>query len=280
MIKDLKKFFFNSENSTYVIAEVGINHGGNVNLAKKIIKSASKTGANAVKFQTYITEKRVPKDSKIFNILKRCELRKEDFKILKDFSDSVSMDFFSTPFDNESADYLDSIGVKIFKIASFDTVNIPLLKKVGSFKKTIIMSTGMTNESELDNAYNLLKKETDKIVLLHCVSSYPLDERYANLNVINTLRNKYDCLIGYSDHTNDIKIPLYAVAAGAQVIEKHYKISNEMDCVDSSVSITEDQMKKMVNEIRHLEKAFGNGKLGISDAEKGTLIFRRKIKDS
>lgn len=280
MIKDLKKFGFNSENSTYVIAEVGINHGGNVNLAKKIIKSASKTGANAVKFQTYITEKRVPKDSKIFNILKRCELRKEDFKILKDFSDSVSMDFFSTPFDNESADYLDSIGVKIFKIASFDTVNIPLLKKVGSFKKTIIMSTGMTNESELDNAYNLLKKETDKIVLLHCVSSYPLDERYANLNVINTLRNKYDCLIGYSDHTNDIKIPLYAVAAGAQVIEKHYKISNEMDCVDSSVSITEDQMKKMVNEIRHLEKAFGNGKLGISDAEKGTLIFRRKIKDS
>ena len=130
-MKTLKNFGFNTSNPTYIIAEIGINHGGDLSLAKKLIISAAKTGADAVKFQTYTTELRAPKgNKKIFNILKKCELPMKNFEILKNFSETIGIDFFSTPFDNESADFLNSIGVNIFKIASFDTANIPLLKKL------------------------------------------------------------------------------------------------------------------------------------------------------
>ena len=274
-MKNLKDFGFNTENKTYIIAEIGINHGGDISLAKKMIDSVARTGADAVKFQTYVTEKRVPKDSPIFDILKKCELPFDAFEELQTYSKSLNIDFFSTPFDSDSVDFLNSIGCDIYKIASFDIVNKELLKKVASLKKPVIMSTGMSSLKEINTAYNILTQKTDKIALLHCISSYPTEENDANLLAISHLKESFNCVIGHSDHTNDIKVPLLAVAAGAQVIEKHFKIDDNMDCVDAPVSISESQLKELVSGIREIEKIFGDGFMGITSAEKEIVPFRR-----
>lgn len=275
MLKKLSDFGLNTDNKVYVIAEIGLNHGGNIEVAKKLIDSASKTGVDAVKFQTYITEKRVRNDSPIYNILKQCELPFEAFKELKNYAEKYGIEFFSTPFDEESVDYLESIGCSIFKVASFDVVNLKMLKKVADKKKTVILSVGMSTMDEIHEAYEILHMATNKIALLHCISAYPTNEEAANLAAIFTLKEKFDCIIGQSDHTNGILVPLYAVAAGAQIIEKHYKINDSFECVDSPVSITEEQMKKLVNEIRRIERIFGVGEFGVREAEKGLTSFRR-----
>ena len=274
-VKDLRSYGFNTTNQTYIIAEVGINHGGDMNVAKKLIESIARTGADAVKFQTYLTEKRVHRDSPIFDILKKCELPFEAFLELKNYAKEFNLDFFSTPFDNESVDFLQSINCDLYKIASFDTVNKKLLKKVADTQKPIIMSTGMSSMTEINIAYDILKTKTSNIAILHCISSYPTNEDDANLSVIYKLKESFDCIIGQSDHTNDIVVPLYAVAAGAQILEKHYKIDDKMDCIDASVSITEKQLRDMVNEVRKIEKILGNGSLGVRKAEKEIVPFRR-----
>ncbi len=275
-MKNLKSYGFNTKNKTYVIAEIGINHGGDVNLAKKLIESASKTGVDAVKFQTYITEKRAPKDSPIFGILKKCEFNFEIFSELKTFSEDCGVQFFSTPFDNESIDFLESINVDLYKIASFDIVNHKLLKRLSLINKPIIMSVGMSNISEIEEAYNIISDNNDKIALLHCVSSYPTLEKDSSLGSIFSLKEKFDCVIGQSDHTNDIEVPLFAVCSGAQIIEKHYMIDKKMDCVDAPVSITESQMSNLIKQIRRVENIFGDPTLKTRDCEKGSLIFRRQ----
>ena len=274
-MKDLKNYGLKTNNKVYVVAEAGINHGGNLKIAEKLIESVSKSGADAVKFQTYITEKRAPKDSPIFGILKKCELPFKAFSRLKSFAEEYGLDFFSTPFDEESVDALESINCSIYKIASFGVVNLKLLKKIADTRKTIIMSVGMSNLTEIEEAYKILKNKTDKIAILHCISAYPTQEKDADLSAIYTLKERFDCVIGQSDHTNDIIVPLYAVAAGAQIIEKHYKIDKDMSCVDAAVSITEEQMKDLIKEIRRLEEILGNGEIGIREAEKPCVIFRR-----
>ena len=276
---NLKEHTFNSENKTYVIAEIGINHGGNIEVAKNLIESASKTGCDAVKFQTYLTEKRAPKgNQEVFDILKKCELPFEDFLQLKKISDNLGIEFFSTPFDTESLDYLDSIDVNVFKIASFDVVNLEFLRQIAKKGKPIIMSVGMANFEEIKIAHDLLNGEDSSLALLHCISSYPTQESEANLSAMKILQKEFsDCAIGQSDHTDDIKVPLYAVAMGAKIIEKHYKIVSNMDCVDSPVSITQDQMTKMLNEIRNLEEIMGEEEIKISKAQESATIFRRPV---
>jgi len=274
--KQLRNYGFSTDNNTYIIAELGINHGGDVDLAKKLIDSSANTGVDAVKFQTYITEKRAPKgNSDIFNILNKCELPFDAFKELKDYSQQYDIDFISTPFDNESIDFLDSIGCSKFKIASFDVVNHQLLAHLSKTKKPVILSVGMSNEEEIKQALQILKKGTEKISLLHCISAYPCEEDDMNLSAIFKLQELFNNAIGLSDHTNTTLTSLYAVAAGAQIIEKHYKIDDNMDCIDAPVSITEVQMKKMVNEIRRIESIFGNAELGVRTVEKPTTVFRR-----
>ena len=275
-MKNLKSHGFNTDNNTYIIAEIGINHGGDLDLAKKLIESAARTGADAVTFQTYLTEKRVPKDSPIFDILKKCELPFESFLELKLYSEKFNVDFFSTPFDSESVDYLESIDVKLYKIASFDIVNTKLLKKIAKTNKPIILSVGMSNLDEINEAYNIIKSFNEKLALLHCVSSYPTVEKDSNLSVISRLKESFDCIIGHSDHTNGIQVPLYAACCGAQILEKHFRIDENMDCVDAPVSITEMQMKKLVDETRRIEKIMGSTELETRECEKGALIFRRK----
>lgn len=274
-IKKLKEYGFNTENRTYVIAEIGINHGGNVGVAKKLIDSAAKTGCDAVKFQTYITEKRVPQDSPIFDILKKCELPLSAFGELKEHASQCNLCFFSTPFDEESLTCLQEIGCDLYKVASFDVVNHKFLSLIAQTEKPVILSVGMANIDEIKSAYRILQNGTEKIALLHCVSAYPTQGQDANLAAIYELQDKFDCVIGQSDHTNDIQVPLYAVAAGAQIIEKHYKIDETMDCVDGPVSITQKYMTEMVREIRRIECIFGDRKVGMSRAQEGTKQFRR-----
>jgi len=276
VIKKLKDFGFNTDNRTYIIAEIGINHRGDINIAKQLIDSAVRSGVDAVKFQTYITEQRAPKgNDEVFKILKDLELPFEAFKELKEYTKQYDVDFFSTPFDKESVDYLESIGMDLYKIASFDIVNHQLLREVAKTGKPVIMSVGMSNLNEIEEAYNILKNGTNNIAILHCISSYPTIEKDSNLSNIYKIQKQYDCIIGQSDHTNDIKVPIYAAAAGAQILEKHFKIDDDFECVDAPVSITEIQMKKMVEEVRDLEKIFGNEDFGLREAEKGAGIFRR-----
>ena len=277
VIKRLREYGFNTDNRTYVIAEIGINHRGDVNVAKELIDSAVRSGVDAVKFQTYITENRVPDDkTEIFEILKELELPFEAFNELKEYSMQNGVDFFSTPFDRQSVEYLESIGVNLYKIASFDVTNLRLLSDVAKTGKPIVLSVGMSNLDEIREAYKVLNSGTDNIAILHCISSYPTIEQDANLSNIYRLQKEFKCVIGHSDHTNDIDVPLYAVAAGAQIIEKHFKVDDNFECIDSPVSITETQMKELVENIRRIESIFGNEEFGVRDAEKGIEPFRRK----
>ena len=275
-MKTLREIGIKSAYATHIIAEIGINHGGNIELAKKLIDSAHRAGVDSVKFQTYLTEKRTKPGSPIFDILKKCELSFDAFKELKDYSDKKGIIFFSTPFDNESIEYLETINCPFYKIASFDLVNKPFLEKIAKTTKPVILSVGMSNINEIETAVNILSKNTNKIALLHCISAYPTKEEDANLAAIHTLREKFgNHLIGHSDHTDGIKIPLYAVAAGAKIIEKHFKISADTDCVDATVSITEEQMKQLVKETRALEKIMGDGIPELTKAQKEIEQYRR-----
>ena len=279
-MKNLKEYGFNTDNETYVIAEIGINHGGDLNLAKRMIDSASKTGCDAVKFQTYLTEQRAPKgNQEVFDILKKCELPFSDFEILKNHSQNYGLDFFSTPFDRESVECLESIDVDLYKVASFDVVNKKLLRELAKTGKPIIMSVGMANLVEIREAHAVIKTTSNNLAILHCISAYPTEEKDANLGAIRILQDEFsDCVIGQSDHTSGIKVPLYAVALGAQIIEKHFKIDDEMNCIDAPVSISQEQMLNLVDEIRHLENIIGDQNLKITDVQNSATIFRRKTK--
>ena len=203
------------------------------------------------------------------------ELPFEAFKELKDYSKNCGVDFFSTPFDKESVEYLEKIETDLYKIASFDVVNHQLLKEVSKTGKPVIMSVGMSNLNEIEDAYNILKKGTNSIAILHCISSYPTPEENSNLSNMYEIQKRFNCIVGQSDHTNDIKVPIYAAAAGAQILEKHFKIDENFECIDSAVSITEVQMKELVNEIRTLEKIFGDENFELKEIERSVQVFRR-----
>jgi len=275
--KKLRNFGFESDNDTFVIAEIGINHGGSLEVAKRLIDSAARTGCDAVKFQTYITEKRVPAGHQsIFNVLKECELPPHAFKDLKQHALEAGLRFSSTPFDEESIEILESIGIEFYKVASFDVANEPLLKMLAETGKPVMMSVGMADLPEIVRAYEVLCQGNNGLGLLHCVSAYPTEEKDSYLGVIPRLQERFpSCIIGHSDHTDGIKVPLYAVAMGAQIVEKHFRISESMPCVDGPVSISESQMKKMVEEIRLLESMRRAETFGIREVERDTTVFRR-----
>ena len=220
-------------NKKFLIAEAGINHNGRLSQAFKLVDVAKKNGADAIKFQTYITEKRTKKNSPIFNILKKCELKYSEFEILKKYCDKKNILFFSTPFDRESVQFLNDLKVKLFKIASFDISNYQLINEIIKTKKPTIVSTGMANLREIKKIYKLYKRKKVEIAILHCISSYPNKEESSYLSNIDYLNKYFNCQIGLSDHTNDIKIAIYSYLLGSNIIEKHIKISANHKCVDS-----------------------------------------------
>ena len=274
----LAKLGIGRDKSTFIIAEAGINHNGDMNIAYCLIDEAKKAGASAIKFQTYITDKRVKKDNPVYGILKQCELTVVQQKRLKAYADKKGVIFFSTPFDEESVEGLQSLGVSLLKVASFDVVNHKLLKKIAAAGLPIIMSRGMATKKELDAAVSILKKARADFALLHCVSAYPTPKEEVNLGAIQTLLNMYDAPIGYSDHTLDIETPVYAVVHGARILEKHFTLDKKMKGPDQALSADPKEFARLVQKVREVEKMLGHGRLTMTNIEKGTKIFRRPSK--
>ena len=259
----------------FLIAEAGINHNGSLKKAFKLVDEAKKAGANAIKFQTYITEKRVKKTSPIYSILKKCELSFDEFSKIKKYADRKKIIFFSTPFDKESVQFLNKLKVKLFKIASFDISNFELVKEIIKTKKPTIISTGMASIIEIQDIIRMFKKQRIKYYLLHCVSSYPTKEEDSFLKNIIFLKEKFSIPIGLSDHTNDIKTSIISYCMGARIFEKHFMIKNDKECVDYPVSLDYEKFKKMKLEMENIEQIIGKVKFGIRKNEKNTKQFKR-----
>jgi len=260
----------------FIIAEIGINHNGNINIAKQLIDKAAWAGADAVKLQTYITEKRVAKDSPVFGILKQCELEFKQQEELFKYARDKKMTIFSTPFDDESVDFLASIGAPFYKIASFDIVNRKLLGKVAKQARPVIMSRGMADQEELDEAVGIMRRHACDIVILHCVSAYPVPSHTClNLETIRALKERYCCPVGFSDHTLGIEASKYAVASGARVVEKHFTLSRKNKGPDHALSTEPEEFKDMVKGIRIAAEMLGEAVWSPVPAEKDILQYRR-----
>jgi len=261
--------------NTFIIAEAGVNHNGDTNIAKKLVDVAVSAGVDAVKFQTWKTELLVSKDAPLadyqvdnthsdnnqYSMLKRLELSYDSFIELKQYCDNKNIIFMSTPDEEESALFLNNI-VEIFKIGSGELTNLPFLSLIASFNKPIILSTGMADLMEVEQAMNRLLEaglHKDKITLLHATTNYPAPYDEVNLSAMKTMVDKFGVKVGYSDHTDGIEISIAAVALGAKVIEKHFTLDRSMEGPDHQASIEPDELKLLVSSIRHVEKSIGNG---------------------
>ncbi|MDR7857540.1 N-acetylneuraminate synthase [Tissierella sp.] len=284
----------------FIIAEAGVNHNGSIELAKKLIDKASEAGADAVKFQSFKAEKLVTKDARKaeyqeettgnkenqFMMIKKLELDYEKHQELMNHCKKMNIMFLSSPFDLESIDLLDKLGLEIFKIPSGEIINLPYLRKIGELKKKVILSTGMATLGEIESALEILKDSgTNDIIILHCNTEYPTPMEDVNLKAMNTIRDAFKVSVGYSDHTLGIEVPIAAVALGATVIEKHFTLDKNMEGPDHRASLEPDELKTMVDFIRNIEKALGAGIKKPSNSEKKnkdiarkSIVAQRKIK--
>ncbi len=275
----------NTKDSVFIIAEIGNNHEGSIELAKEMVYQIAETGADAVKFQTFKTESFISiKEKKRFDQLKSFELKYQDFVNLSNVASDLDLKFISTPLDLQSAVFLSEI-VDAIKISSGDNNFVQLLKLVSRFDIPIILSSGMLNMDELKIiidgiqyfSSNRISKENFSI--LHCVSSYPVEPKSANLKAIKALSSAFDFTVGYSDHTMGINASLSAVALGARIIEKHFTIDkNHSDFRDHKLSVNFDEMKHLVNSIREIEQMLGEEEKIIQNSEKQIInSLRRSI---
>lgn len=251
---------------TFIIAEAGSNHNGKLKQAKKLIDVAADAGADAVKFQLFKAEKMYPKNCGVvdtpmgkvdfFKVLKNMELPLTWLEILKECSEKKGLIFLCSCFDEESAETLENIGIKAHKLGSPELNHIPLLEYLGKKNKPIILSTGLSKLGEIEEAIDTCYNQGNKqVILLHCVSAYPTPLEDCNLNVVKTLKIAFDIPVGFSDHTLDpIIAPVTAVSIGADVIEKHFTISKKLEGPDHSFALEPSELKKMVEEIRKVEK--------------------------
>ena len=277
-----------SDNSVMIIAEAGVNHNGSVDLALKMIDKAYEAGADYIKFQTFKASSLVSchaqkaryqvantkSDGTQLSMLEKLELSFDDFIRLKEHCAKVGIGFMSTPFDLESALFLNDIGLEIFKVGSGDINNKILLDKIASFKKEVILSTGMSDLYDIDKAMSVL--EGCKVSLLHCTTEYPCPYESVNMQAMQTLKDRYDVTVGYSDHTRGLEIAFMAVAMGARIIEKHFTLDRNMEGPDQISSLQPDELKAMVLGIRHIQMAFGDGKKHIQQSEIENIKVARK----
>lgn len=277
----------------FIIAEAGVNHNGDIDLAKKLIDLAKEAGADAVKFQTFKTEEVVirsaekagyqkettPSEESQYDMIKKLELSEEDFKDLFTYAQEKGILFLSSPFDKGSVDLLSELGISAFKIPSGEITNFPLLKHIARKRKPIILSTGMATQGEVEEALEVIKAEgIEDIILLHCVSSYPAKIEDMNLKAMETLGNTFKLSVGLSDHSLGLTIPIAAVALGACVIEKHFTLDKNLLGPDHKASLEPDELKQMVKAIRDVERAIGDGiKKPTKDEEENKKAVRRSI---
>jgi N-acetylneuraminate synthase len=256
------------EEPCFIIAEAGINHNGNITLAKKLIDAAKDAGADAIKFQTHIPEKEMLKETvtadyvgeSLFDLLKRVELSKKDHVELKNYATDKGLLFLSTPFSKEAVDMLEELGVIAYKVGSGEMTNLPLLGYIATKNKTMIISTGMSTFEEIEETVNFVKKLNNNLILLHCTSTYPTKYEDVNLRVIEHLRENFKIPVGLSDHSIGIYTALAAVVLGACVIEKHFTISRDLPGPDQNASITPNELEELVKGVRAIEKALGSTK--------------------
>lgn len=279
----------------FIIAEAGVNHNGDINLAYKLTDVAKEAGVDAIKFQTFKTEKIISKYADMasyqkknlstnesqYEMIKKLELSYKEFKKLKNYCDEIKIMFLSTPDEECSLNFLvDELNMPIIKIGSGEVTNLPYLRKIAAKNKSIIMSTGMANLGEVEEAINTIRSVNSKakISLLHCTTNYPTPYEEVNLKAMQTLAAAFKLPVGYSDHTLGIEVPIAAVAMGAKIIEKHFTLDKNMKGPDHKASLEPDELKKMVVSIRNIEEALGNGiKKPSKSEEKNIKIVRKSI---
>ena len=278
-----------------IIAEAGVNHNGDIQIAKKLIDAAVDAGVDYVKFQTFKADSLVSKSAKKaeyqsvnindgddsqYAMLKNLELSHEDHLELMSYCEERNINFFSTAFDVEGVHYLNDLGLSFFKIPSGEITNYPYLKAVALCKKPVVMSTGMCSENDIEKALEVLVKfglSMEMISILHCNTEYPTPMKDVNLKAMLTIQEKFKTKVGYSDHTLGIEVPVAAVALGAHVIEKHFTLDKTLPGPDHVASLEPDELKAMVKAIRNIELAMsGNGEKIASESEYKNIDIARK----
>lgn len=275
---------------TFIIAEAGVNHNGSFELAKKLVDAAVEARVDAIKFQTFKTELEVSRfaekaeyqkqttnsEESQLNMIKKLELTYEDFRELQKYCKQKNILFLSTPFELESVEFLHSLNLPYFKIPSGEITNLPYLRQINSYKKDVILSTGMSTITEIEEALSVLKD--CKVTLLHCTTEYPCPFEEVNLKAIQTLKNKFNLPVGYSDHTEGIEVSIAAVAMGAEIIEKHFTLDKNMEGPDHKASLEPHELTALVKAIRNIEKAFGSGeKVPTASEIKNIKVARKSI---
>jgi len=276
-----------------IIAEAGVNHNGDVNMAKQLIDAAAEAKADYVKFQTFQSNKVISsfaeqasyqykntgiKESQL-EMVQKLELSRQDHQLLLDHCKKTNIKFFSTSFDLPSTRFLRKLNLGLFKIPSGEITNLPYLSLIGSYNTKIILSTGMADLGEIEQAIRVLEKngtERNKITLLHCTTEYPAPFEEVNLKAMNTLREAFGTEVGYSDHTEGIEVAIAATALGASVIEKHFTLDKSLHGPDHKASLDPDELKKMVYSIRLIEKSLGDGRKEPSQSEIRNKSVARK----
>ena len=276
-----------------IIAEIGVNHNGCLDTAKKLIDVAVSSGADVVKFQTFksdqltteiapLADYQLKNSPELINqqtLLSKLELDEDGHKILKKYANNVGIEFLSTGFTLESIDFLSKLGLERWKVPSGEINNIPLLRKVASQNQPTIISTGMASLGEIELALKTLydsKLDKEKISVLHCNTAYPTPMEDVNLKAINTIKNSFDINVGFSDHSEGIEASIAAVAIGAQIIEKHITLDKNMPGPDHKASIEPQELYNLVNSIRNVEKAIGDGIKSPSNSEIINMKVARK----
>lgn len=280
-----KRYTISENQQPLIIAEAGINHNGDINLAKKIVDAAKKVGADFVKFQTFhphematpagaspeYIKRESPESESFYSLLEDLALSDEAFGELLNYCKRKNIIFLSTPYDNSSADLLDKIGVPLFKIASTDTNNIPFIKHVAKKGKPIIISTGLSTLADAKEAVDACKSvANNKIIIMQCTSNYPASIEAANIKVISTYRDKLGVLVGYSDHTNGELCAILAVGQGAVIFEHHFTLDKNLPGPDQKASTNPEEMKRYINAINDAYTAMGDGVKKIMPEEKST----------
>lgn len=270
-----------------IIAEAGVNHNGNMELAKKMIDVAYEVGVDVVKFQTSITstskfsekanyQKRETGDGTQLDMIRKLRFSFDEHRELQRYCKRVGIKYLSTPFDFESIEFLNEV-CDIWKVPSGEIINVPYLERIGKTKKPVIMSTGMASIAEISAAISILREEgTRDITLLQCTTQYPTPYEDINLRAMLTLKEQFGCKVGLSDHSLGIEVPIAAVGMGASVIEKHFTLDRSFVGPDHKASIEPNELNQMVKSIRNVEKAIGDGKKTMRESERENLHAARK----
>ena len=277
--------------NVFIIAEAGVNHNGDINLAKKLIDVAKEAGADAIKFQTFISEKVVSryapkaeyqnkntssKESQL-DMVKKLELSFDEFRELNKYCKAKEIEFLSTAFDSSSIDFLNSLDMKRWKIPSGEITNLPYLIKIAKLHKPVILSTGMSTMEDIQAALSILRENgAGEITVLHCTTEYPAPFEDVNLNAMNTIKKDFNIPVGYSDHTKGIEVPIAAVALGATIIEKHFTLDRNMEGPDHKASLEPHELKAMISAIRNVEASLGSGVKKPAPSEQKNMAIARK----